>query len=56
LGVLVWFFQSDGFDQKTLLLYVAPASREDAWRTASRLTMGMPQIAASPARRFSMRC
>ena len=35
--------------------YCAPASRKNAWRIASTLTMGMPQTVASTARRSSAR-
>ena len=53
--MVVWFCQSDGFDQKTMSLYLALASRKKASRIAWTLTMGMPQIAASTARLSSMR-
>src|SRR6188768_3520989 len=36
-------------------LYLPPASRRKAWRIASTLTMGMPQIAASTALRSKVR-
>jgi hypothetical protein len=42
LGVVVWFYQSDGLDQKTISPSFALASRKKAYRMASTLTMGMP--------------
>src|SRR5215471_8362209 len=54
-GVSVWFFQSGRRDQYTIWLKSPLVSRTIAWYMRSKLTIGMPQMTASTARRCNVR-